>query len=203
MAYGMDKPPLAAVAGVMVIVLFGIFTLASAVRYAGSFSPMDNWLSDLGSPIKNPSGDAYFNVGCIATGVTMLFLVAGINIWRPGSPGKGMLLTLGQVCGIVAAFALMLVGVFHEETAYHGIMALMFFLFLWLFLILVNAFLWKHPSYVRAFGHFAILAALLDVFFMYTFIAYEHAPIWEWIAVFSAQLWVAMLAYNTLRLKPA
>jgi hypothetical membrane protein len=203
MAYDMDRPPLAAIAGALVIILFCIFTLASAARYAGPFSPMDNWLSDLGTPLKNPSGDVYFNVGCIATGVAMLLLVAGIGVWRPGSPGKGVLLTLGQVCGIVAAFALMMVGVFHEDTAYHGIMALAFFLFMWLFLILANMSLWKHPSYVRAFGYYAVLVAVIDVVFIYTFIAYEHAPVWEWIAVFSALLWVAMLAYNTLRLKPA
>jgi hypothetical protein len=40
---------------------------------------------------------------------------------------------------------------------------------------------------------------------MYTFVEYAHNTIWEWLAVFSALLWVAMLAFNmfTLDKRPA
>jgi hypothetical membrane protein len=199
MALNLSKLPLASIGGTLVILLFCVFTLASISQYPGPFSPMDNWLSDLGTPVKNPSGDLFFNVGCILTGICMLVLMAGLNIWKVEGLQKKVL-ALGRICGAVSAVGLMLIGIFYEGTAYHSTLALIFFLFLFLFLVFTNAAIWKHMKYNRWIRYYAIVAIVLDVVFIYTFFAYEHAPAWEWLAVFSALLWVAMLAYNILKL---
>jgi hypothetical membrane protein len=191
-----NKTSLAAVGGMLVIVLFCIFTLASAVRYPTSFTPMDNWLSDLGAPAKNPTGDVYFNVGCILTGSAMLLVMWGLGVWNGGT-----LLTAGRACGVISAFALMLIGIFVEGTGTHSILALTFFLFLFFFLVLTNLALRKDPAYNKLWGYYVILAVILDVIFIYTFFAYEQAPVWEWLVVFSALLWVVMLSYDTFRLE--
>jgi hypothetical membrane protein len=188
------RTSLATIGGMLVIVLFCIFTLASAVRYPGAFSPMDNWLSDLGTAAKNPMGYVYFNAGCILTGVSTLLLVASMGAWYVDK--KAVLPILTRLMGTAAAFALMLIGVFDENTPYHTILSVAFFLLLTLFLILANASLWKHPAYQKWIGYYAAAAIVIDVIFAFTFFAYEHAPIWEWLAVFSALLWVGLLAYN-------
>lgn len=201
MASTTRRLPLATIGGVLAILLFCVFTFTSAVRYPGPFSPVDNWLSDLGTATKNPAGDVYFNVGCILTGVSLLLMMAGMSAWRSGDPRKDRALMAGQACGGASAFALMLIGVFVEGTAYHGILAMMFFLLLFLFLVLANVAVWKHPAYRRWIGYYALVAIVIDLVFIYTFFAYDHAPAWEWLAVFSALLWVGLLAGNALELE--
>ena len=198
MVSGTRSPPLAAMGGMLVILIFCIFTLASGVQYPVSFSPLDNWLSDLGTALKNPAGDVYFNVGSILAGVALLIMVIGLGIWKDGK--NGTLLLAGRICGVICALAMMLIGVFHEGTIYHTVMAFSFFVMLALFLALTSAALWRHAAYVKWIGYYSILVIVIDVIFVYTFIAYDHLPIWEWIAVFGGLAWVALLAYNTLRL---
>ncbi len=201
MALNSSGLPLATITGMLIIILFCIFTLASAARYPGPFSPANNWLSDLGTPLKNPDGNVYFNVGCILTGMCMVVMAAGLGIWNVEGGRKKLLMTLGRLSLVVSALGLILVGIFTEGTSLHGIMSLIFFLMLVVFLALVSAALWGRRDYSQWSGYYAILVIALNVLFIYTFFAYEHVPIWEWIAVFSALLWVAVLAYSTLKLE--
>lgn len=199
MAARIKNMPLATIGGFMVILLFCIFTLASAVRYPGAFSPMDNWLSDLGTMKKNPAGYIYFNVGCILAGVCTLFLVSGMGAWRVQE--RKLLFEAGRALGALSAFTLMLIGAFDENTAYHTMLSIAFFLLLGLFLVFTNISLWKHPAYKRWIGYYAIIAVLIDAILALTFVVYEHAPIWEWLSVFGALAWVGMLAYNMRELE--
>ena len=203
MASNGSKLPLATIAGGLVIILFCIFTLASAARYPGPFSPMDNWLSDLGAVAKNPLGYMYFDMGCIVTGVCLLLLMAGMDAWRSEDNREKLLLAAGRACGTASAFALMLIGVFDEGTPYHAFLAIAFFMLLFLLLAITNISIWKHPAYNRWIGYYAVAVIVIDLAFMYTFYAYEHAPAWEWLAVFSGLLWVALLAFNTIKLESA
>jgi len=116
--------PLATIGGFLVILLFCIFTLASAVRYPVAFSPMDNWLSDLGTMKKNPAGYVYFNVGCILAGVSTLFLVSGMDAWQVKDNKR--LFEAGRAFGVFSAFTLMLIGAFDENTPYHTMLSLTF-----------------------------------------------------------------------------
>ncbi len=201
MASVTTKLPLSAIGGTLAILLFCIFTLASSARYPGPFSPMDNWLSDLGTATKNPLGHAYFNMGCILTGACLLLLITDMGAWRTEDKKKTPLFTLGRACGALSTLALMLIGVFDEGTSYHLPLSVAFFLLQFLFIALVNASLWKHPAYDERIGYSAALAAIINIVFVYTFIAYEHAPVWEWLSVFSALLWVALFSYNMLKLE--
>jgi len=72
--------PLATIGGFLVILLFCIFTLASAVRYPVAFSPMDNWLSDLGTNEEEPCRLCLFQRGLYPHG--RLDAVPGIGYIR-------------------------------------------------------------------------------------------------------------------------
>ena len=180
---------------------FCIFTLAAVALFPGPFAPTDNWISDLGTPLMNPAGDVYFNSGCIITGACMLLLMAGLSAWYTEGGRKKAFMMAGQLCGVISAFGLMLVGVFNESSAYHDTISTIFFLFLCLFLIFTTISLWKHLKFIRWIGYYALVVVIIELAFMYTYFAYDHAPFWEWLAVFSALLWVALLAFNTLYLQ--
>lgn len=205
MAVDFLKWPLSAIGGVLVIIIFCIFTLASIALYPGSFSPFNNWISDLGNHSLNSDGSVIFNTGCILTGLAMLVLIAGLGKWAVKGWKKAAL-AAGQACGVLSALALMLIGVFSEGTSLHGIMSITFFSLLFLLLVLTNVALFGDTRYFRWIGYFALLAIAIDVILAYTRFAYTHDTIWEWLAVFSALLWVALLSYNLFligRRKPA
>jgi hypothetical membrane protein len=203
MASTIKKRSLATVGGALVILLFCTFTLASAARYPGPFSPMDNWLSDLGTATKNPSGYVYFNTGCILTGVCLLLLVFSIGAWRAEDKIKGHLFTFSQAIGALSAIVLILIGAFDEGTPYHHPLAVGFFALQFVFIVLANIVLWGHPAYDRRIGYYAAFVAVINVVFVYAVFVHEHAQVWEWLAVISALLWVAFMAYNTLKLETA
>ena len=77
-------------------------------------------------------------------------------------------------------------------------MSITFFSLLFLFLVFTNIAIFSDPRYLRWIGYYALLAIVIDLVFMYTYFAYAHNTIWEWLAVFSALLWVAMVSYNLL-----
>jgi hypothetical membrane protein len=160
---------------------------------------MDNWLSDLGNASLNPSGAIFFNAGCILTGLAMLVLMAGLGRWH-AEGWKRLTLMAGQACGVLSAIALMSIGIFTEGTQYHGTLAITFFSLLFLFLVLTNVSIFSNPHYIKWIGYYAVLVVIVDLIFIYTFFAYEKNTIWEWLAVFSALLWVAMLAFNMVTL---
>ncbi len=132
------KWPLSAIGGVLVTVIFCAFTLVSIAFYSTPFSPFNNWLSDLGNPNLDPSGSIFFNAGCILTALAMIVLMAGLGKWDVTGRKKTALVA-GQACGVLSAFALMMIGVFTEGTPLHGIMSITFFSLLFLFLVLTNA----------------------------------------------------------------
>jgi len=105
---------------------------------------MDNWLSDLGTMKKNPAGYVYFNVGCILAGVSTLFLVSGMDAWQVKDNKR--LFEAGRAFGVFSAFTLMLIGAFDENTPYHTMLSLTFFLMLGLFLAAHKYFALEAPG---------------------------------------------------------
>ncbi len=192
--------PLATIGGTLAILIFCAFTLASAARYPGPFSPMDNWLSDLGTASKNPIGYAYFNMGCILTAVSLLLLMAGMGAWLTEDKRNKGLLALGRACGALSAVSLVLVGAFDEDTPYHTTVSVAFFVLMTMCLLLANVALWKHPAYGRWIGYCGVAAIAIGVAFGLTFFAFDGSPAWEWLSVFSCLGWAGLFAYNTARL---
>ncbi len=186
--------PLATIGGLLLILLFSIFTLASAVRYPGAFSPFNNWMSDLGTLSKNPAGYAYFNTGCILSGALIVLIVLGLDAWH--FEKSNPLFVLARIIGALAAITLMLIGAFDEDTAYHSILSVAFFLLLALFLIATNLSLWDHPAYWKWIGYYAFIVIAADLVLAVTYVVFAHSTIWEWLAVFGALAWVGLLAYN-------
>ncbi len=191
---------LAAIGGALAILLFCAFTLASAARYPGPFSPLDNWLSDLGTASKNPLGYAYFNMGCILTAASLLLLMAGMGAWLNEDKRNKGLLALSRACGALSAVSLVLVGAFDEDTPYHTMVSVAFFVLMTLFLLLANVALWKHPAYGRWIGYCGVAAIAVGVVFGLTFFAFDGSPALEWLSVFSGLGWAGLFAYNTARL---
>ena len=88
------------------------FTLIAILSYPQPYSPLTNWLSDLGNPTRNPSGAIYYNAGGILTSAVLVLFFAGMYNWKRGDKKAKSFLRLSQVCGIVFALAFLMSALF-------------------------------------------------------------------------------------------
>lgn len=57
------------VAGITAVVTYMVFSLVAFLYFPSTYGPFTNWLSDLGNPIKNPSGAVFYKLSGILTSI--------------------------------------------------------------------------------------------------------------------------------------
>ena len=67
--------------GIAAMVIYVLCTLVAAVQFPVHFSPFQNWISDLGSYEKNPSGAIVYNVGAGIAGLLLIPFFIGLAAW--------------------------------------------------------------------------------------------------------------------------
>lgn len=200
--FNLPKIPLASIGGFLAIVIFIVFTFAALMLYNGPYSPVNNWLSDLGNSSKNPSGHIYFDFGCILTGFAIIMSTAGLSKWKTINRKESKLIPISQYCGLLMAFSLIMVGVFSEDYGIiHDIWAAVFFVLLVIFMIIINIALRTHTKYIEWIWYYAIVSIFIEFIFACTQIIGLDIPILEWLAVLSGLVWIGLIGYNTLKLE--
>jgi hypothetical membrane protein len=98
---------------VFIVACYLLFSLLAFLNLPTHYSPMDNWLSDLGSYQLNPKGAIFYNLGIILTGVILLFFFGSlVELKIAGDKKQNTLLLLTQLFGITGAFAMIMSAVF-------------------------------------------------------------------------------------------
>lgn len=192
------------IAGILAIIIFCIFTFTAVALFPSGYTPINNWLSDLGNLNLNPNGLIFFNIGCILTGLLLFPFFFGLRKWYIIEKRRKNLLIGAQIIGFFSAFALIMVGVFPEDTwIKHVISASSFFISLFLFLILGNISLLNHEKFKKWIGYYGFFAALVDLILIILIITTLTAiptniptPLVEWLAVFISLSWIGLLVYN-------
>lgn len=193
---GISKWPISCIAGVAVIVLYCAFTFTSWALYPTPYSPVDNWLSDLGNSTYNPSGAILYNLGCVLTGIALFPFFGGLYKWYTSDKGRRILLMITQAIGLFAAFSLIMIGVFSEDSGeLHILWSSIFFLLNLLVLILIGVSLFTHPNYMKPIAYYGFIVAAINLLFI---LAY-NIPLFEWFTVFTALGYVGLLVYNMLK----
>lgn len=188
--------PMSCVAGLMVIVLYSFFTFTSAALYPPPFSPVTNWLSDLGSWSGNPSGAILYNVGCVVTGLALFPFYIGLYKWYDGKKWRRILLTAGQILGLCSAFSLMMIGVFSADSGKpHLFWSAAFFTINFVVVLVVVSSLVTHPKFMKPIGVYAYLVTVASLVFDFT----VGGPLVEWFTVFTALGFAGLLVINMLR----
>lgn len=192
------------IAGILAIIIFCIFTFTAFALFPAGYTPVNNWLSDLGNQNLNPDGFIFFNIGCILTGLILIPFFIGLRKWYTTKKWQKNLLIAAQIIGIFSAFALIMVGVFPEDTgANHMYAAISFFISLLLVLIIGNISLLNHEKYKKWIGYYGFFAALVDLTLIILVILTLNgiqssisAHLVEWLAVFISLGWIGLLVYN-------
>jgi hypothetical membrane protein len=188
--------------GIAAMVIYVLCTLAAAFQFPVHYNPFDNWISDLGSYEKNPSGALIYDVGAGVAGLLLVPLFISFMAWYK-QVKKYRLLYLGaEVFGLIAAFGMIMHAVFQEGTSLHTIWATVCFGALVVVLVLANTALLRHPQFNKKIGYYGFLAALVGLIFFVLFVAMEKPPIiMEWAAAYSGFLWVWLFSFNALDTK--
>ena len=193
------KKSISSLAGVVVIVVYCLFTFFSWAFFSTSFSPMTNWLSDLGNsgPTYNPRGAILYNLGCILTGITLFPFFIGLYEWYTPEKWRRISLSITQAVGCLAAFALIMIGVFSEDSGPpHYLWSGVFFLLILPVLVLVGASLFTHPRFIKAIAYCVFIAAAVDLALLAAFLLVPNMPLLERFTVFTALGCVGLIAYN-------
>lgn len=187
------KLPISSLAGVAVIVLYCVFTFASWALYPAAYSPVTNWLSDLGNSTYNPKGSILYNLGCILTGIELFPFFIGLYRWYTDERWRRTALLVTQAVGCLAAFSLIMIGVFSEDYgSLHHLWSSVFFLFNLIVLILAAASLFTHPRYIKAIAYYGFVVVAINLMY----VSLSDTPLLEWFTVFTALGYVGLLTYN-------
>lgn len=186
-------------AGVAVIVFYCVFTFTSWALYPTSYNPVANWLSGLGNSILNPKGAIIYDAGCVVTGIALFPFFIGLYKWHMNENWRKISLIITQVVGVLAAFSLIMIGVFSEDfPEAHSTWSSIFFLLNLVVLVLLGITLFTHPKYIKPIAYYGFAVAAINLLFVLVY----STPILEWFTVFTALGYVGLLVFNMLKEEP-
>jgi hypothetical membrane protein len=190
------KFPISGIAGIAVIVLYCAFTFTSWGLYPEAYSPVNNWLSDLGNRNVNLSGAAYYNWGCILTGVALFPFFFGLYKWHTDENWRKISIVITQVVGVLAGYSLVMIGVFPEDVGNaHNLWSSVFFVLNLAVLVLISISLFTHPKYIKPVAYYCLAVAAINLAFLFI----SGSPILEWFTVFTALGYVGLMVYNMFK----
>jgi hypothetical membrane protein len=98
---------------VITVISYLLFTFIAFMVFPNTYSPTQNWLSDLGSSRLNPRGAVVYNLGIVLTGLAVLICFLGIDEWRiAGHKKQNAMLFLTRLFGCLGALAMIMSALF-------------------------------------------------------------------------------------------
>jgi hypothetical membrane protein len=184
------------IAGVLAVISYMVFGLLAFLRYPVNYSPMTNWLSDLGSSTLNPDGALFYNIGIILTGLLVLLFFIGLSGLRiPGNRKQYAMLLVTQGFGVLGSFSLIMSAIypinFLEAHRFWSIS---------LYIMLGTAFAFSvsalryYPAWPRWLLAFGVLVAAVDILSGVCGSSY----VMEWITVALFLFYICAVALKTV-----
>lgn len=193
---------LAGIAGIAAVAFYFISIFISWSLYPGPFSPVTNWISDLGNSSYNPGGAVFFNAGLVLTGIALFLFCPGLRKWHTNDKMRRINFVLLQMLGFSLAFSVIMVGMFSEDyMAQHLFWSRCVFVSMAFLLFLSAGFLLTYPSrtpVMRLVSYYGLGVGVIDVVFGFVLNIY----LLEWVTVFASMGYVALVAYIMSRKQP-
>ena len=111
-----SKLPINPISGISGLILYLVLSIVAFSFYPSPFSPMGNWLSDLGNNLLNPKGAIFYRLAGILSGAVLLAFFLTLGHWTKGQ-GKTILILfmLIRVFGLMTSLSFIMTGVFSED----------------------------------------------------------------------------------------
>jgi|AGTN01.2.fsa_nt_gi Predicted membrane protein len=200
MAPNLSKIPASSIIVTAAIAFFCISVVMSIASYPPPFSPLDNWMSDLGNPELNPAGSVYFNLACVITGLLLVGFYLGLKSWRSKDDGNSLAFTVAQGSGVFSGIALAGIGIFPETfSPHHFITSVLFFLSSTVAILLAIIALRGSPRLGRATTCAGYLTLAIGIVFSAQMALFKSVTIIEWISVLSMLFWAGLAGVDMYR----
>lgn len=201
--FGSRKLSIMQITGITAAILYCILTALSITYFPGPFSPLDNFLSQLGNTELNPRGAIFYNLAIIQTGIMAIPFYIGLNQWYTKRTGEQLSL-FTRISGIINGLAITFSGVFPESGnfVFHVVFSYLIFTSFVPILIGVNKSLLSIEGYNRIICYYGFAVAGINLVLIFAvtlmFMGYGQGigPIMEWLAVFTYFGWAVLLAIN-------
>jgi hypothetical membrane protein len=169
------------VSGLFAIVCYLACALLAYAHYPLPYSPLKNWLSDLGNPDLNPSGALFYNIGIIATAVVLPPFFLGLSRWKmEHNRAQRIMLFLTQGFGILGALAMLMSGLYPiNSPALHGFFSICLYILLGTAFAFSVAALRYHPACPRWLLIVCAFTALVDMLSG----VFHTVTVLEWVTV--------------------
>ena len=193
------KYPLATIAGMASIIACVTLAVAAYIAYPWPFSPLTNWISDLGNTWLNPQGSFFFRLDMVVVGVGLVAFFLGLRALTRGQHlWMRLLIVLAQVSGLVSSFALAMTGVFSEnQLRAHALWASVLFIALAVTVLLVGWGVLYHHRVPAMVSYFAFVVSATDI------VSVVARSYWlEWVAVILLLVFVAQISYGVWKVSP-
>ncbi len=189
--------PLSSISGILVIIFYCVFTFTAVALFPPPFSPIHNYLSDLGNSTYSPQGAIFYNIGCILTGATLFPFFIGLYKWFRDETWHKILMIVIIIIGCYSGLALIMIGVFNEDfLAQHIYWSNVFFFLNLIVLILTSIALYTHLGFIKIIAFYGIIVAIINLLFVFVI----GSSILEWFTVFTALGFVALIVYNMYKI---
>lgn len=152
-------------------VIYLLFTAASLSLYPQAFSPINNWLSDLGNPNLNPDGAFYYDLGGILTSAVLFVFFASMFTWRPVDKKARILLLAAQISGVALACAFLLTAVFPlgVNDSMHSAFSILLFISVGCFEVFSASAIRRNPAFPKSLVLFGFAASIINFIFAVSF----------------------------------
>ncbi len=191
------KRNLAFFSSVSIVACYLLLSLLAYINLTTRYSPLENWLSDLGSHQLNPKGAIFYNLGIILTGIILLVFFMSLVEWKmAGNKKQNAMLLLTQIFGFAGALAMIMSAVF--PITFEGIHSFWSAL---LYILLGTAFAFSVAA-MRYYSHYPrwllILGGLIAVEDMVWGLVL-NTYLMEWITVILFLIYILIVGIVTRR----
>ena len=172
------------IAGLLAVIFYFSFSLVAFVYYPAPYSPLTNWLSDLGNPQVNSSGAIFYRLGGILTSVCLIAFFIALSKWHNADNKMKILKTVGQTFGVFGASAFITSSVFSlgVNNSIHSLFSTMLFIFFGFFEIFMASALRRSPMRVKALPYFGFSIAMINFLLGVSF-NFTDFFVGEWIMI--------------------
>ena len=192
--------PLSSIASILIVLCYLTFAILAYIQFPLPYSPLTNWLSDLGNVDLNPHGAFLYNIGIISTAVLLVPFFLGLLIWKmQKNKIQNIMLFLTMGFGILGSICMMLSAVFpinfYKTHAFWSTSLYVTLSTAFIFSVAAFRYHQKFPRWLLFLGSLTAVAVILSIFMMKVYVL-------EWITVLLFLVYVCLVGVETKRLFP-
>ena len=191
-------PSISFIVGLLVVLCYLVFSLLAYSRYPLPFSPMKNWLSDLGNVNLNPHGAILYNIGIITTALLLILFFLGLSAWKIENKRVQMImLRLAQAFGLLGSICMIMSAIYPINfLEVHSFWSASIFIMLSTGFVFLAATLRYHPHVPRWLLILGVSTAPLVILWS----LFKSVYVLEWITLFVFLSYVCLVGIETKQL---